>query len=269
MQQQFYDREFALRVEESIRLFGVNLTEAKGDLVEVIPFLDGAIYIHKDVPDWSKAIGVGLNHELTDQDVEQMEAHFRKYSIEPAISATPWHYPSLFTATGERGWAICDWGTLLATRLEKLPVPPPTDRSITISIAGLDEFELWADTIGRGYEGDEAVSEDDRALHLGLARTEGVHCLLAHVNGEIAGASIVSLIPEVGVLSIMSSSTLPEYRRRGIQQAFIQERLRMGRNAGLELAVVTCHPGSASQRNLERAGFQVAYNRCLLSRAAD
>ncbi|MCB2200360.1 GNAT family N-acetyltransferase [bacterium] len=265
----FHDRDFALRVEESIRLFGVKLTVAKGDLVEVVPILDGAIYLHKDVPDWSKAIGVGLNREVGDDDIRRMEAIFEERSLEPAISATPWHHPSLFEVTGKRGWAISDWGTLLAACLDELPDIGPVNPSISITIAGQDEMELWAETIGRGYEGDEAISEDDRALHLGLARTAGVHCLLARVDGEIAGASIVSLIPEVGVLSIMSSSTLPDFRRRGIQMAFIRERLQMGRDAGLEIAIVTCHPGSASQRNVERAGFQVVYNRCLLSRAVD
>jgi len=43
-------------------------------------------------------------------------------------------------------------------------------------------------------------------------------------------------------------------------------RLREATRAGCEYAVVSTHPGSGSQRNMERRGFRVAYTKVVMMR---
>jgi ribosomal protein S18 acetylase RimI-like enzyme len=86
--------------------------------------------------------------------------------------------------------------------------------------------------------------------------------LLVWVDGEPAGAANAYVID--GVLGIAGTATLPAFRRRGIQQAVVAEALRLGAGRA-ELAMATTEPGSISQRNFERLGFQVIYTRAIFA----
>ena len=55
---------------------------------------------------------------------------------------------------------------------------------------------------------------------------------------------------------------MPAFRRRGVQQAVVAHLLR-GASARTEFAMATVEPGSISQRNFERFGFQVVYTRAI------
>jgi GNAT superfamily N-acetyltransferase len=57
------------------------------------------------------------------------------------------------------------------------------------------------------------------------------------------------------------ASTVPEMRRRGLQAALLQERMRYALDHGCDLAMMVAMPGSDSQRNAERNGFGIAYTR--------
>jgi GNAT superfamily N-acetyltransferase len=81
--------------------------------------------------------------------------------------------------------------------------------------------------------------------------------VLARVDGEPAGTG--SLVIDGGVGWLSGDSTLPRYRRRGVQQAIQRHRLQLARDAGCDLAVIEATPGGASQRNTERLGFRIVY----------
>ena len=50
-------------------------------------------------------------------------------------------------------------------------------------------------------------------------------------------------------------------RRRGLQAALLQERMRYAFDHGCDLAMMVAEAGSESQRNSERKGFRIAYTR--------
>lgn len=62
------------------------------------------------------------------------------------------------------------------------------------------------------------------------------------------------------------AATLPVFRRRGIQTALLERRLVDARAAKCKLTVVTTQPGSKSQANSQRRGFQLLYTRAILIR---
>ena len=84
--------------------------------------------------------------------------------------------------------------------------------------------------------------------------------LLVWVDGEPAGAANAYVID--GVLGIAGTATLPAFRKRGVQQAVVAHALNRGLGRA-ELAMATTEPGSISQRNFERFGFQVIYTRAI------
>jgi GNAT superfamily N-acetyltransferase len=67
-----------------------------------------------------------------------------------------------------------------------------------------------------------------------------------------------------GIAQFAGAATLPAHRRRGVQSALLAARLADAHAAGCEIAVVTTRPGSPSQYNVQRAGFQLLYARAVL-----
>jgi hypothetical protein len=51
-----------------------------------------------------------------------------------------------------------------------------------------------------------------------------------------------------------------------VQTALLLSRLDLARDAGCDVAVVTTQPGSKSQENVQRQGFQLLYTRAVLIR---
>jgi GNAT superfamily N-acetyltransferase len=84
-------------------------------------------------------------------------------------------------------------------------------------------------------------------------------CFLAELDGQPGAAGALCI--HNGVALCGGSATIPEMRRRGLQAALIEERLRYGFDHGCDLAVMVVDAGSDSQRNAERKGFRIAYTR--------
>ena len=62
------------------------------------------------------------------------------------------------------------------------------------------------------------------------------------------------------------AATAPAHRRRGVQTALLSARLADAAAAGCDIAVVTTQPGSKSQQNVQRRGFDLLYTRAVLVR---
>jgi GNAT superfamily N-acetyltransferase len=69
-----------------------------------------------------------------------------------------------------------------------------------------------------------------------------------------------------GVAQLAGAATAPEHRRRGVQTALLSARLVEAASAGCEVAVITTQPGSKSQQNAQRRGFDLLYTRATLVR---
>ena len=82
---------------------------------------------------------------------------------------------------------------------------------------------------------------------------------LAEFEGKPGAAGVLSL--HDGVALFGGAATTPELRRRGLQSALLQARMRYASDHGCDLAAMAAEAGSASQRNAERKGFRIAYTR--------
>lgn len=67
---------------------------------------------------------------------------------------------------------------------------------------------------------------------------------------------------------LAGAGTRPHARGRGVQKALLQRRLADARAAGCTLAVVTTAPGTRSQDNVMRRGFELLYTRAILVKTA-
>ena len=97
-----------------------------------------------------------------------------------------------------------------------------------------------------------------------MASAEGFSCYLARRDGVPAGGASLRL--SEGVAHLCGAATLPAHRRQGVQSALLAARLEIAAGAGCDVAVVITEPGSKSQENVQRQGFEMLYTRAILVR---
>jgi GNAT superfamily N-acetyltransferase len=81
-------------------------------------------------------------------------------------------------------------------------------------------------------------------------------------DGILAGGASMRIAE--GVAQLTGAATAPAHRRRGVQTALLSARLADATAAGCDVAVITTQPGSKSQQNAQRQGFDLLYTRAVL-----
>jgi GNAT superfamily N-acetyltransferase len=87
----------------------------------------------------------------------------------------------------------------------------------------------------------------------------GTYFFLQNWMGKLSGQE--GCLFTIGVALFAGASTIPAWRRRGVQRALLEARFQYARAAGCDLAMMGAEPGSSSQRSAERQGFRIAYTR--------
>jgi GNAT superfamily N-acetyltransferase len=206
------------------------------------------------------AVGLGMNGPVDDAELDALEAFFARAELPAAVELCPLADRSLVEALGRRGYRLSDFMNICVRPLhasDAYASPPP---SLTITAVAPAEVDLWARDPGLP---DQAPDDHWLMLNTVAYHRPGVTCYLAWIGGQIAGKGALSL--REGVATLFSAHTQPAFRRCGVQAALIGHRLAVARAAGCDVALVHATPGSASQRNLERAGFHVAYTHVVLT----
>jgi ribosomal protein S18 acetylase RimI-like enzyme len=129
---------------------------------------------------------------------------------------------------------------------------------------GPEQYRQWSQVVCQGFS--EYVPVTDQMIDQMVSMCGASECWLAPVEQPVAGAAM-GIHEDVALF--YGDATLPADRRRGWQTALIAARLEVARKRGCTLAVVSVLPGSGSQRNYERAGFELVYMRVNLSRTFD
>ncbi|MFN8534301.1 MAG: hypothetical protein U0556_12245 [Dehalococcoidia bacterium] len=209
------------------------------------------------------ASGMGLNGPVTRDNLDEVEAFFADRDEPTAIEWCPLAHQSLLEVVGERAYRISSATNMLYLPLEGWADPSPV---IEVREVGPSERADWAQVNALGFG--DGVTPRFEDLYVVYGRLASARLFLAEIDGSVAGAGLVRLHNDSALLS--ATSVLPAFRERGVHAALIAKRIAAACAAGIRLAVVRAGPGSASQRNLERAGFRIAYTRLrLISRSAE
>ncbi len=137
---------------------------------------------------------------------------------------------------------------------------PESAANIRVRMIDPHEAALWSETNARGWTHDHPEFRDFM-LDTGmlLAHRGNSACFLGEIDGCPAAAA--ALVTHQGTALFAGASTVPEFRRRGLQGSLLKARMEYAREQGCDLAMMVAEPGSASQRNAQRQGFLVAYTR--------
>ncbi|MGE3108127.1 MAG: GNAT family N-acetyltransferase [Phycisphaerales bacterium] len=221
----------------------------------------------------NNAVGIGLGGEIDPADIEALARWYQENSIEPRVEICPYAHPSAMLACERAGFVLRNWENVLYRPLDRSStarsvVEPPAAlviREIDKSDAGLVR-EYSRVSMSGFFPPGVTPGESDYELSGRWARHPRAVCVAGLIDGAVVGAGSLSMSAAGDVGSLAGLSVLPEYRRRGIQQALIAFRLNAAAERGARLATIGSRPGAATERNVRRMGFQLAYTKAVIVR---
>ena len=209
----------------------------------------------------TQTFGLGIHEDATAEHLDEIEAFYKERGAPVFHEVSPLAEQSILTLLSDRGYRPIELTSVMFRELSRLP-DKPLVANAQISIRQTDESEadLWAATSARGWATiHESLADFMLAFGKIAARMSGGHPFVAEINGEVVGAAGLGIYDEICILS--GAATVPEARNRGVQNALLDARLRLARERNCTLAMICALPGSQSQKNAQKNGFNIAYTR--------
>lgn len=221
-----------------------------------------ALYAGPNSP-LTQGVAMALDGPTTESEFDRLESFYRGRKEPVRAEMCPLADPSFLAQFGSRGYRVTEFSNVMARPLageESAAIAnDPAASGVTMQRLFADGAQLWGSTVANGFAERPPSIPEIVELMKTFALIPSVECFLARVNGEVAGGGAVSFCDDVAVL--FAASTLPAFRGRGVQTALLRKRLERAMEAGSALAVCVAPPGSTSQRNIARHGFQTLYTR--------
>lgn len=211
----------------------------------------------------SQVIGAGLAENIPETELDQLEDFFRTRGAPAILELSSFAVPSFVEMLNRRGYTVVEFSHVLCrqcNRSEKFP-PAPAEITIRELAANLrsEEAKLYTEVVSKGFAESLPITQDLLDVVEGFCYDPGGRRFLASFDGQPAGGGATALFEGIGTLG--GASVLPQFRRRGIHAALMAARMKWLAAQDCEWFLSVAHPGSASQRNMERFGFRLAYAR--------
>jgi hypothetical protein len=190
----------------------------------------------------------GIGAQISPGDCERVEAFFREHGANAVtFECAPWLSDEARRMLEQRGYRASSQEHVLLRRRAVNERP-------AFNVDRLSASD-WPEVMLRGFE------LPDSAAMRALVRAAGAlkDAQLWGIRNENEWIACAQSVRYDNVTILGCDGTLPEARGRGAQRALILQRLR---EIGPKLAATSeVAPGSVSERNYLRCGFEVAYAR--------
>lgn len=255
-----------------------------GEIAEVAEPWRGGILAGGPAGTWiNAAIGGGLEEpsESGGDDavaVDRLIDFHRSRGVEPRVELAPQARPALLAALSARGFVLRRFLNLFVRDLEARPPDPDSraPRGIEFSIVDPNDevaSRRWAEVSARNFAPARAMRAEDVELGLRIVRHPRCAAVQATASGRLVGGAAFEIGPDSPlaakhgrIAALFGAVVEPEWRRRGIQQALIEHRLRLAADHRLRFATISSHPGVATERTARRSGFELACTKVVLVR---
>jgi GNAT superfamily N-acetyltransferase len=269
----FCDAALAGRIERvEVQLIALSNEAARrraGTAGFVIPVAGGAASFAGEGSPYNKVAGLGFGGVPDAAALDEIERAFAAYGAPVQVELAHLADPAILAVLAARGYRLESFENVLGRALTDDPerVMPP---GVEVRLSTEDESEVWLDVVAEGsaYPDTQGVpwhEEFSREAIIGAERDSAaagdVRYAALRDGGMVGGATM--RIAE-GVAQLTGAATVPAHRRRGVQTALLSARLADAVAAGCDVAVITTQPGSKSQQNAQRRGFDLLYTRAVL-----
>jgi ribosomal protein S18 acetylase RimI-like enzyme len=220
----------------------------------------------------NKVAGLGFAGPLDEEALAEVERAFAERGSSVQAEVASLGDPGIVRMLSARGYVLQGFENVLGRSLPAGPLPPRAP-GIDVAPSFLDELPVWIHVVTGGFASpdDQGVPSHEsyprdlvEVVMADMASAEGFSRYLARRDGVPAGGASLRLFD--GVAHLCGAATLPGHRRRGVQSALLAARLEIASAAGCDVAVVVTQPGSKSQENVQRQGFDLLYTRAILVR---
>lgn len=261
------------RVETELVALGSEAAHRRGAAGFVIPVAGGVASFAEAGSPLNKVAGLGFGGVPAAAELDEVERAFADHGAPVQVELPHLADPEIGELLTGRGYRLVSFENVLGRALdgEQERVAPP---GVEVRPSGEDEFDAWLDAVANGFahpdaQGVPSHEEFTREIVANavrdLAAAAGITRYLALRDGAIAGGGGLRLAD--GVAQLTGAATVPAHRRHGVQTALLAARLADAAAAGCDIAVVTTQPGSRSQQNAHRRGFDLLYTRAILVKA--
>jgi GNAT superfamily N-acetyltransferase len=202
------------------------------------------------VPEFGRKLnhvtGAGVNEPLAAEQLEAVEVTYAARGMPVEVDLCPHAQPPALELLGARGYRV---NAFTNVYWSELTAPLQAATGLHLRRAGVEEHEHL---IGLSVRGFAAHSKPrSAALLQALARAATARAdtrlYVAESADGVVGSAAFALVPTAlgPVAYLYLASTLPEFRRRGVQAALLALRAREARNEGAVLATLTARPGTS------------------------
>ena len=270
----FCDTAMARRIERAEAQFIAKASEAahrrRADGAGfVIPVAGGVASFAEAGSPYNKVAGLGFGGVPGPAAWDEIEWAYAALGAPVQVELAHLADPAIGALLAGRGYRLILFDNVLGLVLRGEP-ERVTPLGVEVRPSGEEEFEAWLDVVLEGFahpdtQGVPLHDELPREVIAGAGRdfaAAGGIRYIALRDGVVAGGARLCMAE--GVAQLAGATTAPEHRRRGVQAALLSARLADAAAAGCGIAVVTTLPGSKSQQNVQRQGFDLLYTRAAL-----
>jgi GNAT superfamily N-acetyltransferase len=231
----------------------------------VLPVAGGYACFAEAASPMNKVVGLGFDGLPDEAVLGEIERAFAARGAATRVELSSLADPEITALLSGRGYRLDEFENVLGRPIHD-ERPPVTD----VRVRRADNLTAWVNVVVEGFahpDGEGPVSHEHFPADI-IERAErdiekaGATAYVALCDGVVAGGAMMRLTD--GIAQLAGAATAPAFRRRGVQAALLAARLAEAADAGCEIAVVTTAPGSKSQRNVQRRGFQLLYTRAIL-----
>ena len=218
---------------------------------------------------FNKVAGLGFAGVPGSAALDDIEAAFFACGSPVQVELAHLADPAIGALLTGRGYQLESFENVLGRDLAGgyQPVMPP---GVEVRRSDADELEAWLGIVAEGSlhpdtQGVPWHEEFPREMLIGAERdgiTAGAVRYSGLRGGILAGGATMRIAE--GVAQFTGAATAPAHRRHGVQTALLATRLADAAAAGCDVAVIVAQPGSKSQQNAQRQGFDLLYSRAVL-----
>lgn len=208
----------------------------------------------------TQTFGLGMRDCPSPEEVDAIEQFFTTRGAATQHEVSPFAGMATLELLCARGYQPIEISSVMYQPIGTAPETTGLPPHIHVRKIDHDEAALWSKANARGWTHEHPELEPFMGdVGVLLAHRENSACFLAEIDGQIAATGALAI--RDGVALFAGASTVPEFRRRGLQGALLASRIRYAREQGCDLLMMVAEPGSESQRNAQRHGFLIAYTR--------
>jgi ribosomal protein S18 acetylase RimI-like enzyme len=203
----------------------------------------------------NRGFALGVNDTLETAHLEALEAFLGERGLAPELDLCPFADGTTLERLAQRGYHARGFLNMYALTGEPRVAVLPT---LEVRELHAEELEVWQDVSLEAW-GVEATQTAWKTLAwLGFQLPRSMKFAVWQDKKPVA---VGALQIRDDLATLYGGGTIPEARGRGAQTALLYARLEAARLAGCTIITSQANPNTPSSRNLERAGFRLAYTK--------